>query len=201
MAERNVGDYVGIDQRLRRLVSEPVRLKALVILNECSAGPSELAEELGVSVSDAARQLEQMHETGLVEVVGEVLGRDAIEPTYRATVRVLWDEEEWAELSLAERRRLSAWIMQEINVDICEALETGTFHSRLDSHISRAVSSVDEQGWRELSQIHAEALESIFAVEAACAERLAESGEEGVRVLSAMVCGELPPRFGAQAQG
>jgi DNA-binding transcriptional ArsR family regulator len=197
LAEENVGGYVGIDQRLLRLVSEPVRLKALLVLGERSAGVSELAEELGIGVSDAARQLEQMEEAGLVEVVGEVLGPNAIEPCYRAIVRVLWDDEEWAELGLAERRRLSAWIMQLINVDICEALETGTFDLRLDAHISRTVSMVDEQGWHELSRIHAEALKSIIAVETASADRLAESGEESVRALSAMICGELPPRSAA----
>lgn len=199
MAEENVGEQIGIDQRLLRLVSEPVRLKTLVILNERTAGVSELAEELGIGVGDAARQLAQMQEAGVIEVVGEVLGRDAIEPCYRALVRVLWDDEEWAELGLAERRRLSAWIMQMINVDICEALETGSFDMRLDAHISRMVCAVDEQGWRDLSRIKAEALKSIFAVEAASAERLAESGEEGVRVLSAMICSELPQRPNAQS--
>lgn len=192
------GDYTGIDrgidQRLLRMAAEPVRLKALFALNERAAGASELADELEVSASEAARHLEQMHADGLIEAVGDVLGCDAIEPCYRAIVRLLWNGKEWAELGLAEQRRLSAWIMQQINSDVCEALETGTFDMRFDAHLSRSVSHVDEQGWRELSRIHEQALEAIFAVEAACAERLVEAEEEGVPVLSALICTELPPR-------
>lgn len=184
-----------IDQRLLRMAAEPVRLRALIVLNERAAGVSELAGELGISVGDTAHHIDQMHDDGLVEVVGEVLGPQAIEPSYRATVRVIWSEEEWAELSLAERRRVSAWVMRMINSSVCEALETGTFDMRLDAHMSRRVSFVDEQGWEELRRIHDQALEDVYAAEVASAERLARSGEEGVPILSARICCELPPRY------
>ena len=81
-----------------------------------------------------------------------------------------------------------------INADIRKAFEAGTFEAREDRHISRVVSPVDEQGWRELIQIQEDALKASFAVHAASAERLAESGEEGLAAMSAMICCELPPR-------
>lgn len=152
-----------------------------------------MAEELELSLGDATHHLTEMHEAGLIEVVGEVLGCGAIEPCYRAAVKVLWTEEEWAELSLAEQRRLSAWIIREINTDVCEALEGGAFDARPESHAARSVFAVDEEGWSELSRIHEEALAAVFAVESASAERLAESGEEGFRILSATILSELPP--------
>jgi DNA-binding transcriptional ArsR family regulator len=185
-----------VDRRLLRIAAEPLRFKALLRLNERTGGASELAEDLEMSVSDAKRHLEQMEKDGLVEVVGQVLGRDAFEPRYRAGLRLLWNDEEWAELGEAERRRLTAWTMQMIGSDVCEALEAGTFGMRFDTHITHNVFRVDEQGWRELSRIFDEALEAIFAVEAASAGRLVESGEEGVPVLSALICGELPPQSG-----
>jgi hypothetical protein len=198
-----LGEHVSrdlwIDQRLRRLTSEPLRLRTLTILSERAAGPSELADGLRVSLSEAGNLLEEMHAAGLVELEGEVLGRAAIEPCYRAAVRVLWTDEEWAELSLAERRRVSAWILHMINDEVCQALESGTFNARADAHTSHTVSLVDEEGWRELSRIHAEALEAILGAQAASADRLAERGEGGVRVISAMICGELPPRPATQS--
>lgn len=182
-----------IDRRLIRIASEPVRLQALTFLNERAAGVSEVAAELDVNVSDAGRHLDAMHDEGLVEVVGEVLHRGAVEPRYRALVRTLWDDEEWLAFSADEQRRLSRWIIEMINSDARGALEQGTLIARTDSHVSRTVPLVDEQGWEELIRIHDDALEAVFAVEAASAERLAEKGEQGFPVLSAMLCCELPP--------
>ena len=78
-----------------------------------------------------------------------------------------------------------------IVADAEESLEAKVFNRRVDSHASRTVSVVDERGWRELTRIQSEALEASFAVQAESAERLAESGEEGITVLSALLCFEI----------
>jgi DNA-binding transcriptional ArsR family regulator len=188
-----------IDRRLIRLASDPVRLQALTFLNERSAGASEVAEELDVSLSTAGRHLDAMRDAGLIEVVGEVLSRGAVEPRYRALVRALWDDDEWMEFSREEQKRLTVWIIDMIDSDARGAVEQGTFTGRPDSHASRTVGMVDEQGWQELRRIHADALQEVFAAEAASAERLAESGETGFPAMSAMLCCELPVSGEGQA--
>jgi len=185
-----------IDPRLIGIVSEPDRLDALTLLNERSAGVSEVAEKLDIELAAAGRLLDQMHESGLVEMVGEALNRGAVEQRYRAVVRVLWDDEDWAALGEEERKRMTDWISGMIVADVREAVEAGTFVAREDSHASRTVPLVDEQGWEELRDIHADALNAVLAVQAASAERLAEKGEPGFPALSAMFCCELPPRDG-----
>jgi DNA-binding transcriptional ArsR family regulator len=181
-----------IDRRLIRLASEPVRLEVLTLLNERSAGAGEVAADLEIDPSTAGRHLDAMHDAGLIEVVGEALNRGAVEPRYRALVRVLWDAEEWEALGQEEQQRLTDWIIGMIEADTHAAIEHGTFAAREDAHASRTVSFVDEQGWTELTRIKQEALEGVFAVQAASAERLAEAGEEGIPVLSALLCFELP---------
>lgn len=183
-----------IDRRLTGLASDPDRLKALTLLNERSAGVSEVAGELEMKPAVAGRLLDQMHDIGLIEVVGEALNRGAVEPRYRAVVHVLWDEEDWAALDLEEQKRMTTWIVEMINSDTREAIEAGTFVGRQDSHASRSIPLVDEKGWEELRRIHTDALDAVLAVEAASAERLAEKGEAGFPALSAMFCCELPPR-------
>jgi len=106
----------------------------------------------------------------------------------------VWSDAEWAELSHQERRRLSAWILHLIGSDAADALEAGSFDTRTGTHASRTLSVVDEQGWRELARIQEEALEAVLAIKAASAERLAESGEDGMLALSAMLCFEVPRR-------
>jgi DNA-binding transcriptional ArsR family regulator len=185
-----------IDRRLIGIASDPERLNALALLNERSAGAGEVADKLDIEPAAAGRLLDQMHDAGLIEVVGEALNRGAVEQRYRALVRALWDDEDWAALDLEERKRMTDWIIEMINADVREAVEAGTFVARQDSHASRTVPLVDEQGWAELRGIYADALEAVLAVQAASAERLAERGEAGIPVLSAMLCCELPPRGG-----
>ncbi len=114
----------------------------------------------------------------------------------QAQRREVMDDEEVAALSAEERQRLFAWVVQLINADIAAAVAAGTFDSRDDGHASRTISIVDEQGWRELARIQAEALEASFEVQAESAERLAESGGAAITAMSAMICCELP-RSGA----
>lgn len=104
----------------------------------------------------------------------------------------IWSDEEMAKLSLAERRRLVVWIAKMIESDFVEAVSSGSYFARIDAHIIRAVPQVDERGWRELSQIHQDALDAVLRVQADSAERLRESGETGTPVLSALICCELP---------
>jgi len=183
-----------IDQRLVRLASNPERLQALTFLNERAAGASEIAAELEIDVADAGRHLDAMHDEGLVEIVGEVLNRGAVEPRYRALVRSHFDNEEWAMIGLDEQKRLTGWILGMIEADAREALAAGTFTARPDTHVSRTTPTVDEQGWEEIRRILDDALQAVFTVEAAAAERLAEKGEKGFRAMAALLCYELPPR-------
>jgi hypothetical protein len=105
----------------------------------------------------------------------------------------VWSDAEWAELSRRDRSRLSAWIVHLIASDAADALEVECFDARPETHASRTVSVVDDQGWRELSRIQEESLEAVLRVKAESAERLAERGEDGMLALSAMLCFELPP--------
>lgn len=185
------GSEVGIDRRLKYVASDSVRLNALVTLNERTTDAAELAGQLGVDVGTMRGYLGKMRDQGLIEVVGDAPG-GAAEPRYRALVRALWSNEEWAALSLEERRQLSSWLVEMIVAGATEALEAGTFNARDDSHASHTLSVVDEQGWRELTRIQKEALEACFKVQAESAERLAGNGGDGIRVMTAMLCFEMP---------
>jgi DNA-binding transcriptional ArsR family regulator len=185
------GNEVGIDQRLVDLASDSVRVEALSRLNERTADAAQLAGELEVDLAVMRGHLEKMRDQGLIEIVADSSGQ-ASGPRYRALVRAFWSNVEWAALSPEERRHLLAWLIATIAADAEESLRSGRFGARADSHASHTVSVVDERGWRELTRIQDEALEVSFAVQAESAERLAESGEDGIPVMSGMLCCEMP---------
>jgi hypothetical protein len=103
----------------------------------------------------------------------------------------VWEVEDWEEIDLEDRRRLTAWMLRLIGADAAKALKDETLGHRGEEHVSRTVSLVDERGWRELARIQDEALWQTLTVKAESAERLAESGEAGMLVLSSMLCFEM----------
>lgn len=184
-----------IDSRLIRLAGDPVQLRMLKMLNERpSVIASEMARELEVDPKVVTRHLGDFREAALVEVVEEPPGGVEAEPRYRVLAHAPWSDEEWAQFGEEERKRLTRWVIEMIDFDAKEAIDAGTFTGRRNSHAGRAIPIVDEQGWEELCRIFADTLDAVLTVEATSAERLAERGEPGFPVLSALLCCELPAR-------
>ena len=114
------------------------------------------------------------------------------EAGYRDDGAEVWSDEDMARLSLAQQRDLVVWIIEMIKADLAEAIATDSFFAHTNPHTIRAIPQVDERGWRELSQVHRNALDAVLRIQAASAERLAERGEAGIPALSALLCCELP---------
>lgn len=195
MADDSIGAG-DVDERLLRLVSEPIRRNAMTLLSERPADVRGIASELGIEVAEAARHLEEMLAEGLVEAVAEDLHSAAAEPRYKAAVRMIWTDQAYELLGSRGRRLLTEWIVETIESDVHEALEAGCFDERSDAHTSRTVCQVDERGWAEMNRVLADAVDAILAIREESAERLAERGEEGMPALAAMICSELPRRGG-----
>jgi DNA-binding transcriptional ArsR family regulator len=174
-----------------------VRARALSILTERSASPKQIADEIGAPVGNVSYHVRELEQIGLVELVDEQRRRGAVEHFYRAIPRPQLSGDDWEQMSLAERQGFSAWTLQLVLADATQSLSAGTFDARPDRHLSRTQLELDEQGWRELVAVKAEALRATEAVQAASAERLRASEGEGFRVLASMACFEAPRGSGA----
>lgn len=184
-----------VDEQLVGLLSHPLRLEILVVLIERTAAPKEIAEELKAKLSDVSYHVKQLVKLGFIEAVGEEPRRGQVAHLYRAVMRPIWSNDEWAELSQEERERYAAWANQLWAYDLARAMAGRTFQARADAHTSRALYRVDERGWRELNKIMDDALAASREVEVESAKRLrATDGEGGsIPVRAAMFCIEMPP--------
>ena len=85
--ERPSRDRDEADTVLLKVLSHPVRARALTVLNQRVASPSELAAEQGEAVGDVAYHVRVLHELGMVELVTTRQVRGATQHFYRSTAR------------------------------------------------------------------------------------------------------------------
>lgn len=183
----------GASAVLFKALAHPLRARILVVLTERSASPNELKDLLEESLSDVSYHVRQLDKSGLIELVGERRVRGAVEHYYKATARAYFSTEDWDALPGPVKAAHAGWVMQLIIGDVAEAMEAETFESRPDRYLIRTPLVLDEQGWKELTELHGENLDRTLEIQAASAERIsAGGGEGGFKVSNVTACFEMP---------
>jgi len=167
----------GVDQRLVRAIGHPLRLRLLTIFNERVASPSDLAAELGEPIGNVSYHTRILARLGCVELVKTKQVRGAVEHYYRAVVRPVFSDDDWAELPLSVRKSLAGTVLTEIADDIGGSANEGGF-DRDDVHLSRTPLVLDKPGWSELNTLLQELSERALAIQAQSADRLQNDGSE-----------------------
>jgi DNA-binding transcriptional ArsR family regulator len=185
----------GIDQTLVHVLRHPVRVQALTILTERTASPKEISDELLEPLGTVAHHVRELQKLGLIELVREEPRRGAVEHYFRGKRRPLLSTEEWDELSLKDREQFSILILQLTLTDAAKALNAGTLDARTDRHLSRIPLELDEQGWREITEIQNTALTAILKAQAEATARLGESAgsSDVIHASASLACIETPP--------
>jgi DNA-binding transcriptional ArsR family regulator len=182
-----------VAQTLVKVAAHPIRVGALAILTERQASPKQIADELDEPVGNVSYHVRELEQLGLVELVDEERRRGAVEHFYAAIPKPPLSGRDWERLGPRERQGRSAWTLQLLLADATRSLSAGSFDARSDRQLNRTRLEVDEQGWKELVAIQAEAQRATRAVATASAARLgAADGEAGFPVLAATLCFEAP---------
>jgi DNA-binding transcriptional ArsR family regulator len=79
-------------------VSHPVRVRALAVLNQRVASPSELAAEQEAPVGDVAYHVRVLRELGMIQLVSTRQVRGATQHFYRSVDQPHLDDELWGKL-------------------------------------------------------------------------------------------------------
>jgi DNA-binding transcriptional ArsR family regulator len=167
----------GVDQRLVRAIGHPLRLRLLTIFNERVASPSDLAAELGEPIGNVSYHTRILARLGCVELVKTKQVRGAVEHYYRAVVRPVFSDDDWAELPLSIRKSLAGAVLTEIGDDVSAAASEGGF-DRDTVHLSRTPLTLDEQGWQDLNERLQGVFEEALEIQAQSAARLQADGAQ-----------------------
>jgi DNA-binding transcriptional ArsR family regulator len=175
-----------IDPRLVRALSHPLRIQILEVLTERVASPNLIAGELGVGLSHVAYHTRALERCGCLELVETAQRRGATEHYYKARPHAFIGNRAWRKVPRAVRSGVTAAALQTFMDKAVTALEAGAIDGREDTTFSWMPVHLDEQGWREITAILAEATERVLAAQAAADERAAESDRDP-RTISAVV--------------
>lgn len=161
----------GNDSVLLKALAHPVRARALTVLNQKTASPSQLAEEQEEAVGYVAYHVRVLHELGLIELVDTRQVRGATEHFYRGSVKPYLSNDFWGKLPADARNGISAAGLGVLNTAIKEAFEAGTFDARTDRHLSNVTLDLDEAGWCEANALLNSCLEGLMRIGAECEAR------------------------------
>ena len=167
-----------LKQQTLKALSHPIRLKALIILNERVASPSEIAQELGESLGVVASHMRTLESLGCIELVRRAQRRGAVEHYYRAIVRPWIPDDQILELPKSVRQSLSAETFKFLVEDVAAASKGDGF-DRADYCMIRYELLLDEEGWSELSGLLQTVLDRAIELAGRTQNRVAESGADG----------------------
>jgi DNA-binding transcriptional ArsR family regulator len=169
-----------LSPQLAAAMSHPTRVHTMSVLLERTASPRQVAAEIGERLNNVTYHINQLRKLGCVELVRteSVRGGRVLERFYRAKRRLYFDEAAWEALSEKERLGLISVTLRMISQDITTAMAAGTvFGDDNAAHLSRSSMAVDQEGWREITEVLERATADLFDVEERVAERTANGAE------------------------
>jgi hypothetical protein len=172
-------------------LAHPVRARALTVLNQRVASPSELAAEQGETVGYVAYHVRVLHELDLIDLVETRQVRGATEHFYRGAVQPYLGDDFWGRLPEDARSGISVAGLDVLNRAIKEAFEAGTFDARTDRHLSNVTLELDEAGWRQAAESLNSCLEDLMRIGADCKAR---NGNQPLRATFGLMGFESPSK-------
>ncbi|HEU4737953.1 MAG TPA: winged helix-turn-helix domain-containing protein [Solirubrobacterales bacterium] len=181
----------GSDATIMKALAHPVRARALTVLNERMASPSELAAEQNEAVGYVAYHVRVLREMELIELVKSRQVRGATEHFYRGTIKPYLSEDFWEKLPKDARSGVSVAGLEILNEAVRRAFEAGTFDARVDRHLSNVTINLDEQGWREASSLLEQCLKGLIQIGADAESR---KGKTNMRATFGLMGFESPSK-------
>lgn len=166
------------DPHIAKALAHPLRVRILGLLEERTASPRELADELQVDLGVVSYHVRALARKGLLTLVSEKPRRGAVQHYYRATEHPVITSDAWGALpSVAKQTMLEATLRQ-LAGQVNGALSAGGF-DRPASHLTRSPLVLDEQGFQEVATILERLVEDFERIAGGAERRLAARGHEG----------------------
>ena len=168
-----------LDERLAKALSHPLRQRILQRLNEAGVrSPNELSQELGDPLGNVSYHVRILRELDCVELVRTEQRRGALEHYYRPTAEPWLDDEQWARLPAAFRRKTLGRALSEVFAGASEASREPSF-DHPQTTVSRLELELDDRGWDEVVELLDDTLKAALRIQAESRTRHGERNADG----------------------
>jgi DNA-binding transcriptional ArsR family regulator len=166
------------DPRVIKALTHPLRVQILRALEERTASPSELADEIGAPLGNVSYHVRQLHALGLIKLVKRTPRRGAIEHHYKALVQPPITDEAWSQQPDVVRESVVGASLGELG-DVVNAAAAGGGFRRPEAQLVREEVELDEKGFRDLAKELTRSRERVAKIREETAKRLQKSGDSG----------------------
>src|SRR5579875_1274605 len=160
------------DARLVKGLAHPLRIAILRALEDRTASPSEIAEEIEAPLGNVSYHVRFLARLGLVELAGTRPRRGAVEHYYRAVARMQVSQEVWERVPLPVRDAVLSSTLDGVARSVGEAAAAGGF-SHEKAQATHVKITLDPDGLSELSAALQELHRRAVHIEQESQERLA----------------------------
>ncbi len=176
-----MSSFRALDHRaLVRALAHPLRARILSALEQRTASPRELADELEAPLGNVSYHVRRLLDLELIRLVRETPRRGAIEHHYEATDGIRVTDQVWGGSTGIARRAMAAASIEEIGQTVTAAAAAGGFDAE-GARLTRIPLALDRLGWDEVASALAELSTRVASIAHDCGERSAGSASEGVR--------------------
>jgi DNA-binding transcriptional ArsR family regulator len=166
------------DPRIIKALTHPLRIQILAALDERTASPSELADELEAPLGNVSYHVRQLAGLGLIKLVKRTPRRGAIEHHYKAVGRPQMADDAWAGTPATVKNAVLGAALGDLGSAVTAAAAAGGF-SRPDTHLTRTQVTVDERGWKDVDKELKATATRVQKIVGDSAKRLAKAGQDG----------------------
>jgi DNA-binding transcriptional ArsR family regulator len=165
------------DPRVIKALTHPLRVQILRALEERTASPSELADEIGAPLGNVSYHVRQLHALGLIKLVKRTPRRGAIEHHYKALVQPPISDDAWAGQPNVVRESVVGASLGQLGEAVNAAAAGGGF-TRPEAQLVREELALDERGFQDLAKELNRSRERVAKIRDDSAKRLEKSGGE-----------------------
>jgi len=166
------------DPRLVKAFSHPLRVRILGILENQTASPSEIADQLGMPLGNVSYHVRILADYGLIKLVRRTPRRGAIEHHYEAVGRLRISDGAWGEVPDVVKEAFVGSALTQVSDYVNAAAAAGGF-DRPEAHISRLPLVLDARGWQQLAKELVKLHDRAQTIQNESAARLKRDGHEG----------------------
>jgi DNA-binding transcriptional ArsR family regulator len=177
----------GINAKVFKALSHPLRCRILTLLDERVASPKEIEGLLEENLHTVCRHIKVLEETECIELVATDKRRGGTQHFYKAIVRPILDTEAAEKLPKLLREAQSVQFIPLVFGDVIESVEARAFDAHPARSLLRTNLVLDDEGMRESGEVAIKCWNELQEVQAQSAGRLAAREEEGMNVSSAIL--------------